>query len=96
MQPVLGGRDDARLALPVERVRRRRGRDLRGLGSSEPARREGAGDPGRSRATAEEPAPADAAVAGQEVTAAVSLESGSDSALTASVIFFVSAGSSAV
>lgn len=96
MQPVLCGRDDARLALAVERVRRGRRRDLLGLRRREPPGGEGSGDAGGSRTAAEESATADPAARAQDVTAAVSCDSGSESALTASVSFLVSAGVSAV
>ncbi|GAA3551440.1 hypothetical protein GCM10022263_42880 [Nocardioides daeguensis] len=96
METVLGGRHDARLALAVEGVRRQRRRDLLGLGRREPPGGEGSGDAGGSRAAAEESAAADPAAGAQDVTAAVSCDSGSESALTASVSFLVSAGLSAV
>jgi len=107
VQPVLGRRDDAGLVLAAERVRRLGGGGRPGrrpvAGATD---REGADHPGGGRTAAEEAAPGDAPAlrvallahrfvvpsARQESTAAVSWDSGSDSALTASDSCLTSSG----
>jgi hypothetical protein len=101
VQPVLGGRDDAGLPRAVEGVRRQRPRDRSGLRCGEPPGGEGAGDTGSGGATAEQAPAADprGAVAvgrGQDVTAAVSFDSGSESALTESESALTSSAESSV
>ena len=100
VQPVLRRRDDAGLVLAAEGVRRVPRRPAyRRRRRRTPARDEGAGEPGSGRTAAEQPPAGERPrFAGQvrSSTAAVSCDSGSDRALTASASCLTSLGGQVV
>jgi hypothetical protein len=91
VQPVLGGRDDAGLVLPAEREGVAAAGSGLAVGRGRPTGRERArGEPGCGDAAADQAAPGEPAalfllrlLLVQDSTAAVSWDSGSESALTA-------------
>ncbi len=100
MQPVLRGRDDAGLVLPAEGEGVRAARRRFAVGSGRPAGRErtsseaGDGDTAADQASPGESAtlPLLRCLLGQDSTAPVSWESGSESALTAFARSLISSG----
>ena len=99
MQPVLGGGDDAGLVLATEGVRRGATRGPETPTRGDPAAAYAPTRPAASRPAAEETAStdrrgADRGEVGEETTAAVSRDSGSESALTASENALTSSGES--
>jgi hypothetical protein len=100
MQPVLGRRDDARLVLPAERERVASARGGVAIGSGRPAGRERTGgQAGDGDTAADQATPGESAtllllgrLLGQDSTAPVSWESGSESALTAFARSLISSG----